>query len=57
MSIEASVQELRDCTDVLLRKVEAGGRVVITRCGKPVAELVPHQSESSRWPAPDRGDG
>jgi prevent-host-death family protein len=52
MSMEVSAQVLRDCTDNLLRKVEAGERVVITRCGKPVADLVPHKKESSRWLTP-----
>jgi prevent-host-death family protein len=52
MSIEASVRALRDCADNLLRKVETGERVVITRCGKPVADLVPHKKESGRWLTP-----
>ncbi|HET9677270.1 MAG TPA: type II toxin-antitoxin system prevent-host-death family antitoxin [Solirubrobacterales bacterium] len=52
MSIEAPAQALRDCTDNLLWKVERGERIVITRCGKPVAALVPHKKESGRWLGP-----
>jgi antitoxin (DNA-binding transcriptional repressor) of toxin-antitoxin stability system len=36
----------------VLRKVEAGETVVITRRGKPVANLVPHRGGSSRWFTP-----
>jgi len=36
----------------VLRRVEAGETVVITRRGKPVANLVPHREGSSRWFAP-----
>jgi antitoxin (DNA-binding transcriptional repressor) of toxin-antitoxin stability system len=32
-----------------LRKVEAGETVVITRRGKPVADLVPHAANAPRW--------
>jgi antitoxin (DNA-binding transcriptional repressor) of toxin-antitoxin stability system len=37
----------------VLRKVEAGETVVITRRGKPVADLVPHHGSASRWFTPD----
>lgn len=53
MSVEVASRELRNDTAGLLRKVEAGERVVITRRGKPVADLVPHREEQARWPAPD----
>lgn len=36
----------------MLRKVEAGETVVITRRGKPVADLVPHTSRERRWLSP-----
>jgi antitoxin (DNA-binding transcriptional repressor) of toxin-antitoxin stability system len=37
----------------VLRKVEAGETIVITRRGKPVADLVPHvPEEESRWLSP-----
>ncbi|MET0181567.1 MAG: type II toxin-antitoxin system prevent-host-death family antitoxin [Caulobacterales bacterium] len=39
--IEAPVNEAKTKLTELLRAVEAGERVVITRHGKPVAELVP----------------
>lgn len=37
----------------MLRRVEAGERVVITVRGKPVADLVPHRAEAPRWLAPE----
>jgi antitoxin (DNA-binding transcriptional repressor) of toxin-antitoxin stability system len=36
----------------VLRQVEAGETVVITRRGKPVADLVPHRAEARRWLTP-----
>lgn len=42
MSVEIASRELRNDTAGLLRRVEAGERLVITRRGKPVADLVPH---------------
>lgn len=42
MSVEVASRELRNDTAGLLRRVEAGERLVITRRGKPVADLVPH---------------
>jgi prevent-host-death family protein len=52
MSVEVASRELRNDTAGLLRKVEEGERVVITRRGKPVADLVPHKKEASRWLTP-----
>jgi prevent-host-death family protein len=43
---------LRNDTAGVLRKVEAGETVVITRRGKPVADLVPHSVEEPRWLSP-----
>lgn len=41
---------MRNDTAGVLRRVEAGETIVITRRGKPVANLVPHKrSESRRW--------
>jgi prevent-host-death family protein len=40
---------LRNDTAGVLRKVAAGETVVITRRGKPVADLVPHSERTSRW--------
>ncbi|HEX5984192.1 MAG TPA: type II toxin-antitoxin system prevent-host-death family antitoxin [Solirubrobacterales bacterium] len=52
MSVEVASRELRNDTAGLLRRVEEGERIVITRRGKPVADLVPHQEETSRWLTP-----
>jgi prevent-host-death family protein len=46
--LEVASRELRNDTAGLLRQVEAGQTVVITRRGKPVADLVPHRAEP-RW--------
>lgn len=53
MSVEVASRELRNDTAGLLRRVEEGERIVITRRGKPVADLIPHREEQSRWLAPD----
>jgi prevent-host-death family protein len=50
---EVASRELRNDTAGLLRKVEAGETVVITRRGKPVADLIPHRGDSPRWFTPD----
>jgi prevent-host-death family protein len=53
MSVEVASRELRNDTATLLRRVEEGETIVITRRGKPVAELVPHRPATSRWFTPD----
>lgn len=53
MYVEVASRELRNDTAGLLRRVEEGERIVITRRGKPVADLVPHQRPVSRWFTPD----
>lgn len=53
MSVEVASRELRNDTAGLLRRVEEGERIVITRRGKPVADLIPHREERARWLAPD----
>jgi prevent-host-death family protein len=53
MSVEVASRELRNDTAGLLRRVEEGERIVITRRGKPVADLVPHLPASSHWFSPD----
>jgi prevent-host-death family protein len=50
--VEVASRELRNDTAGLLRKVEAGETIVITRRGKPVADLVPHQESDQRWLSP-----
>lgn len=53
MSVEVASRELRNDTAGLLRRVEEGETVVITRRGKPVADLIPHQRDSApRWMTP-----
>jgi prevent-host-death family protein len=51
--VEIASRELRNDTAGVLRKVEAGETIVITRRGKPVADLVPHKDEGRRWLTPD----
>lgn len=38
-----SIREAKDKLPALVRAVEAGEQVVITRNGKPVAEVIPHK--------------
>jgi prevent-host-death family protein len=52
MSVEVASRELRNDTAGLLRKVEEGETVVITRRGKPVADLIPHRENAPRWLTP-----
>jgi prevent-host-death family protein len=52
MNVEVASRELRNDTAGVLRRVEQGDTVVITRRGKPVADLVPHQEEAARWLTP-----
>jgi prevent-host-death family protein len=50
--VEVASRELRNDTGGLLRRVEAGETIVITRRGRPVADLVPHKEQSGRWLTP-----
>jgi len=50
---QVSVRELRNQTSGVLRRVEAGERVLITVDRRPVAELVP-LARHDRWVAHDR---
>src|SRR5215470_1776011 len=45
MPAAASVRELKNQTTALLRKVEKGALVVVTRRGKPVATLKPFEEQ------------
>jgi prevent-host-death family protein len=47
---EVSVKEAKAKLTELLRKVEAGERIVLTRHGKPVADLVPHGDTAEEKP-------
>jgi prevent-host-death family protein len=53
MNVEIASRELRNDTAGLLRRVEEGETITITRRGKPVADLVPHRGATSRWFTPD----
>jgi len=53
MNVEVASRELRNDTAGLLRRVEAGEKIVITRRGRPVADLVPHRPMQPRWLGPD----
>jgi prevent-host-death family protein len=53
MNVEVASRELRNDTAGLLRRVEEGETIVITRRGKAVADLVPHRRATSRWFTPD----
>ncbi|HEX6456910.1 MAG TPA: type II toxin-antitoxin system prevent-host-death family antitoxin [Solirubrobacterales bacterium] len=53
MTVEVASRQLRNDTAGLLRKVEEGETFVITRRGKPIADLIPHRWEEARWPGPD----
>jgi len=52
MSVEIASRELRNDTAGLLRRVEGGESLVITRRGKPVADLVPHRQSTGRGLTP-----
>jgi prevent-host-death family protein len=52
MNVEVASRELRNDTAGLLRRVEEGETLVITRRGKPVANLVPHHQEPGRGLTP-----
>lgn len=43
------MRELRNDTAGVLRRVEAGESLLITKRGKPVAEVVPHRPQEPRW--------
>lgn len=49
MSIEVASRELRNNTSELLRRVDAGEQIVITKRGNPVAALVPFERSRRRW--------
>lgn len=51
--VEVASRELRNDTAGVLRRVEAGETIVITRRGKPVAELVPHRQKGTHWFSPE----
>lgn len=47
-----SIKQAKDTLPALVREVEGGARVIITRNGKPVAEVVPAQKRRGiNWDA------
>ena len=49
MSSTVASRELRNNTGDLLRRVDAGEQIVITKRGTPVAALVPFERPRRRW--------
>jgi prevent-host-death family protein len=49
MAIRVASRDLRNNTADLLRRVDAGEQIVITKRGDPVASLVPFQQSRRRW--------
>jgi prevent-host-death family protein len=49
MSSKVASRDLRNNTADLLRRVDAGEQIVITRRGEPVASLVPFEQPRRRW--------
>jgi prevent-host-death family protein len=47
MAAQISQRELRNDSGAVLRRVERGERLVVTRRGIPVADLVPHDPEAT----------
>lgn len=43
-------RELRNDNAEIMRRVEQGESFVVTRNGKPIADIVPHQAEGDRRP-------
>src|SRR5262245_40481914 len=52
MAVSASVRDLKNQTTDLLRKVEKGTFVVVTRRGRPVATLKPFEERDLQQPQP-----
>jgi prevent-host-death family protein len=49
MPIRVASRDLRNNTADLLRRVDAGEQIVITKRGDPVASLVPYEQSRRRW--------
>jgi prevent-host-death family protein len=49
MAIRVASRDLRNNTADLLRRVDAGEQIVITKRGDPVASLVPFEQPRRRW--------
>ncbi|MDQ2706346.1 MAG: type II toxin-antitoxin system Phd/YefM family antitoxin [Actinomycetota bacterium] len=51
MTVNVNIHEAKTHLSRLLERVAAGERVVISKAGKPVAELVPHQATRVKFGA------
>lgn len=49
MAIRVASRDLRNNTADLLRRVDAGEEIVITKRGDPVASLIPFEQPRRRW--------
>lgn len=49
--MNVSMRELRNHTGRVIEAVDAGEQVVLTVHGRPVADIVPHETRSARRPA------
>jgi prevent-host-death family protein len=49
MAIRVASRDLRNNTADLLRRVDAGEQIVITKRGDPVASLIPFEHSRRRW--------
>ena len=49
MTDEFNVHEAKTHLSKLLERVAAGERITISRAGKPIADLVPHQRRTVRF--------
>jgi len=49
MTVRVASRDLRNNTAELLRRVDAGEQIVITKRGDPVASLVPFEPARRRW--------
>lgn len=56
MTQEIGQRELRNDNAEIMRRVEAGERFTVTRHGRPVADLVPHQRDRADRPRPTLGN-
>lgn len=45
-----SQREFRNENAMVMRRVEAGESFIVTRHGKPVADVIPHQPQGTRTP-------
>lgn len=49
MTVQVNIHEAKTHLSRLLERVAAGERVVISRAGTPIADLIPHQATRVRF--------